>query len=274
MAEEEETQNSGDNSGWGILFSLLVLVIYFMFMKPTLTIGMIEDNTLFMKYVRQKYIMMAILLCIMVALNLIINAIGFSNKCGGGAAENFGKVFMPTFIPWLLIFGAVLVILVVFPGFKGAFSNVIGYYAVARSANHVLVELLGNPEIDRQIEDASGEESDPESKRAMKAASDAILKLVGNTSILINQITPTNFMGMWDMMTPLFKKEYRFPSGHMELKKELLELVRFKDNVGEFCWYLYTAVLLVILVKTRLMEVECVSSLSAYKERAFKYKIR
>ena len=42
----------------------------------------------------------------------------------------------------------------------------------------------------------------------MQNTADAILKICGNTGILINQITPDNFIEYMKMLQPLMKDEY------------------------------------------------------------------
>ena len=98
--------------------------------------------------------------------------------------------------------------------------------------------------------------------------SDLVLKIYGNMSILINQLTPSNFNYYWEnMLTPLFKDKYK-PEQITELskqeleknKKELLTLVIKKDNVGEGMWYIYTGILICSLVQFKLSGVGCKSN--------------
>lgn len=259
---------SQDNSILTILLSLVVIILYYMFLKPVLKVDIMGDVDKFAKFSKQKYIMMIVLFVILFLIHMIVNLLGFQNKCGGSIGENIGKVFVSTFVPWLLIFGGLMLVLIIFPGFKGAFSNVIGYYAVYRASNTILVKLLGNAQVDRTIENT--QETDKEDAHLLEKASDAVLKLVGNTSIMINQITPENFENMWKMMIPVMKPEMR-GTANAPLKCELLEQVLLRDNIGECCWYIYTMLLLIVVVKTMLMKQECVTSLSQVKEHASEY---
>ena len=259
---------SQDNSILTILLSLVVIILYYMFLKPVLKVDIMGDVDKFAKFSKQKYIMMIVLFVILFLIHMIVNLLGFQNKCGGSIGENIGKVFVSTFVPWLLFFGGLMLVLIIFPGFKGAFSNVIGYYAVYRASNTILVKLLGNAQVDRTIENT--QETDKEDAHLLEKASDAVLKLVGNTSIMINQITPENFENMWKMMIPVMKPEMR-GTANAPLKCELLEQVLLRDNIGECCWYIYTMLLLIVVVKTMLMKQECVTSLSQVKEHAGEY---
>ena len=255
---------SQDNSIFVMLLSIVVIILYYMFLKPVLNVEIMSNVETFAKFQKQKYIMMIVLFMVLFLVHMAVNLMGFQNKCGGSLSNNIGKVFISTFVPWLLIFGALMLVLIIFPGFKGAFSNVIGYYAVYRASNKILIKLLGNTQVDRPLEDVQG--SEEENANILEKASDAVLKLVGNTSIMINQFTPENFEDMWNMMIPVMKPEMRGVA-NAPLKSELLEQVILRDNIGECCWYLYTMLLLLVIVKTMLMKQECVTTLTDIKEK-------
>lgn len=266
MAEQEE-KGSSNYTTVVFLLSIVSLILYYLFLKPVLDTGILGNAEQFSKYSRQKYIMMIILFFILFTIHMLGNIFHFQSMCGGSITDNIGKVFISTFIPWLLVFGFLMMVLIIFPGFKGAFSNVIGYYAVYRGANEILVKLLGNGTADTIIKES---DSKSEDKNTLEKASDAVLKLIGNTGIMINQITPENFTEMWNMMKPVMKPEMRGSEGD-KYKEDLLKLAIRRDNIGEFCWYFYTTILLTIMVKTMLLKQKCVTSLSTLKERTAKY---
>jgi hypothetical protein len=198
-----------------------------------------------------------------------LNASIISTKCGGSITQNIGSAFIMTFIPWIFIFGGVMAILFIFPGFKSAFSNVIGYFAVAGRANNILTELLENTEISKTIDDATV--GNTEKNQNLKSAADAIIKLCGNMSILINQIVPSNFTEYWTMLIPLMKDKYR-ASVPVELKQELLNTVVLRDNIGEALWYIYTAVLLISIVQYKIASTDCNKDLSTLQEGQEKFQ--
>jgi hypothetical protein len=98
--------------------------------------------------------------------------------------------------------------------------------------------------------------------------SDLVLKIYGNMSILINQLTPNNFTNYWDnMLKPLFKDKYKNEpmdeTTKVELNKmedDLLKLVIKRDNIGEGMWYIYTGILICSLVQFKLSGVGCKSN--------------
>jgi hypothetical protein len=146
------------------------------------------------------------------------------NTCGGSIASNIGAGFIITIIPWIFIFGLLVSILIIFPGFKSAFSNVIGYFCVAGTANDVLNKLLVNPDIENTMKQDNLSEDE---KKKYRSVADAIMKITGNSSIIINQIVPDNFLESLSTLTPLMKQEHQndqLPET-LELKEKLLKLV-------------------------------------------------
>ena len=263
-------EKNTDNSTPAVMFTIVLYILYFMFIKPVLTISDLDNPEKYSQVVKNTYSSTGILLVLVIMLQLGFNTSGYQAKCPGTFSQNFGKVFAATFIPWVIIMGSVMIALIAFPGFKGAFSNVFGYYAVANSSNDILVELLGNSDTDAKIAQI-GDDASEEAKTKLASASDAVLKIVGNTSLMVNQITPTGFIDFWNMLMPIMKEEYRSPAAHQDLKEKLLGNVILKDNIGEVCWYIYTTILLITVVKTNLADLPCSTSVAAIRERTAAY---
>jgi hypothetical protein len=232
-------------------------------------------------------------------LQFIANASIISNNCGGSISENMGAAGVFTFIPWTLIFGVIILVLTIYPGFKSAFSDVIGYYYVSSSANKLLTDLLINRDIEKILTDspspkpninpgadtgaASGIANPGPSnpgpsnpggeiemtsivgggdKEKMQEAADLIIKICGNTSVLINQIVPSNFDNYWSLLTPLKKDKYKNDSdpSTKTLRDELFELVVTRDNIGEMMWYIYTGLLITSIVQLKITTRGCASN--------------
>jgi hypothetical protein len=186
------------------------------------------------------------------------------SKCGGSINKNIGAAALFTFIPWVLIFGVMLAVLVIFPGFKTAFSDVIGYYAVAGSANDIFSSML----IGTDINDMIDKTNDEQQKRELSQAAEAIMKICGNKSILINQMNPDNFLDIWKTL-----KSLMLPGVYenMEIQKQLLDLVVLKDNIGESLWYIYTSILISSIVYYNLATRGCVKDIDQIKAQRDDY---
>ena len=239
-----------------------------MYLKPVVTLDILDDPKKSESIISSTYSSVGILFICVLTIQIFFNALGYQSKCDGNLMSNFGKVFSATFLPWAFIMGSVMVALLVFPGFKGAFSNVLGYYAVANSSNDILVKLLGSSDTNSKIDDIPDNTSDDSTaKEKLAKAAGAVVKIVGNTALLVNQITPNNFNEFWKTITPLIKPELQAESSHKELKSKLLENVVLKDNIGEACWYLYTTILLVTVVKSNIADLPCTTSVAEITKR-------
>ena len=236
---------------------LFTTLIYYLALKPKLTYDDMSNPDKYNSYLNNEKICLAVYFFAILIVQFIVNAYVITQACGGSITQNIAASGGYTFIPWTLLFGIVIVVLMIFPGFKSAFSDVIGYFYVSGSANKLLTELLVNKDVQTQI-DADGA-STPQQKAAMQQAADMIVKICGNTSILINQIVPSNFVEYWNLLKPLMKSQYQTDSAlSNEKRNELFELVITRDNVGEAMWYIYTGFLISSIVQLKITTRGCV----------------
>ena len=244
------------NSYLNIVTFLLTTIFYYLALKPALPYTMYKDKQKYQEYIGNNYMYLAVYVLLVIVIQFIVNSSIIANSCGGNITENMGAAGVLTFLPWILIFGVLVLVLTIFPGFKSAFSDVIGYYYVSNQATKVLTELLVNQEIQKKMT----EETDmtPEKKEALESAADAIIKICGNTSILINQIVPSNFEKYWKILTPLMKDKYKIDGPETDkIQNDLFELVVTRDNVGEAMWYIYTGLLLTSIVQLKITTRGC-----------------
>lgn len=259
------------NSYLNIVTFLLTTLFYYLAIKPSYTYEISIDPTKQKEYKSNSYMYLAIYLLLVIVIQFMVNSSIISSTCGGSITENMGAAGVLTFLPWTLIFGVIIVILTVYPGFKSAFSDVIGYFWVSSSANKVITELLVDPKIQKKMNEDTT--STPEQKEAMMTAADTIIKICGNTSVLINQIVPSNFQSYWNILTPLLKPKYQTENPETEkLRNELFEIVITRDNVGESMWYMYTGLLLTALVQLKITTRGCVSNPKTMEENYQKFK--
>lgn len=247
------------NSYLNILTFLLTTLVYYLSLKPSLKYDDIINPESYNNYLNSSKLYLAIYFLLILIVQFIVNTYLITQTCGGSIKDNLSITSTFTFIPWTLIFGAVIVVLIAYPGFKSAFSDVVGYYYVSGSANKLLTELLVSKDIQNTID------SDPkisqQQKNALQQAADMIIKICGNTSILINQIVPSNFVEYWNILKPLMKEQYQNDSPEsINKRNELFELVVTRDNVGESMWYIYTGLLISSIVQFKLASRGCVVS--------------
>jgi hypothetical protein len=250
------------NSYLNIITFLLTTLLYYLVLKPALTLKQLVNPDELQKYKTNNNIYLAVYALLILIIQFIVNASVITTTCGGSISENMGAAGLLTFIPWTLIFGVVIVIIMIYPGFKSAFSDVIGYFYISGSANNILTELLINPELEKTLNSNSEspkQQIDNSSKQRLQEASDAIIKICGNTSILINQIVPSNFMDYWTTLKPLRKEKYQDDANPetVDMQNKLFELVVTRDNVGEAMWYIYTGILITMIVQLKIATRGC-----------------
>jgi hypothetical protein len=259
------------NSYLNILSFLLTTIFYYVALKPSYTYEISSDPIKEKSYKSSSYMYLAIYILLVMVIQFMVNASIISSTCGGSITENIGASGVLTFLPWTLIFGVITVILTVYPGFKSAFSDVIGYFWVSSSANKVITELLVDPKIQKKMDE--DKTSTTEQKEAMMTAADTIIKICGNTSVLINQIVPSNFKSYWNILTPLLKPKYQTENPDTDkIRNELFEIVVTRDNVGEAMWYIYTGLLLTSLVQLKMTTRGCISNPKTMEANYQKFK--
>jgi hypothetical protein len=245
---------------------------------------------------------LAVYFLLVIVIQFMVNASIIASTCGGSITENMGAAGVYTFIPWTLIFGVLVIILTVYPGFKSAFSDVIGYFWVSSSANKLITELLINQDLEKVLNKPTGNgvadsttnideqvvasappiaqdefryqggNGNSVTKEQMQEASDLIIKICGNTSILINQIVPSNFESYWNILKPLMKEKYQTNAqAESKIKKDLFEVVVARDNIGEAMWYMYTGLLLTSIVQLKITTRGCVNNPKTMEENYNKF---
>jgi len=241
-----------------IVTFILTTVFYYMALKPVLSYDDLIDVKKYEIYNKNNYLYLGIYLMLVMLVQFVVNTSIISTTCGGSISENIGAAGFLTFIPWTLIFGVIIIILIIYPGFKSAFSDVIGYFYVSSSATKIITELLVNRDVEKKL---TGTETQEE-KQSLEDAADAIVKICGNTSILINQIVPDNFLNYWKILKPLMKEQYKNDNSpeSSDMRKQLFELVVTRDNIGESLWYIYTGILITSIVQLKLTTRGCQSN--------------
>jgi hypothetical protein len=71
-------------------------------------------------------------------------------------------------------------------------------------------------------------------------------------------MAPGNFDQYWNILTPLMKKKYQIDSPETDyMQNELFGLIATKDNIGEAMWYIYTGLLVTLIVQSKIMNRGC-----------------
>jgi hypothetical protein len=245
------------------LSSFIILTfVYCIKLKSRMTFAIFNDDKSLAELKKFEHYSLAGYFALVIISQISLNVMSMYFKCGGDFIDSLTNATSLTILPWSLIFGVVIITIMIFPGFKSAFSDVIGYFYISSKANEVLNTLL----VDKNIRMDNLQPSD---KDKMKDAADLVMKIYGNTSILINQIVPSNYIQMWDQMRILRKPEYQDDNNEKTkaLKEQLFGLVVTRENVGEAMWYIYTGILIISLVKMNIETRGCSSNIDVMETK-------
>ena len=245
------------------LSSFIILTfVYCIKLKSRMTFAIFNDDKSLAELKKFEHYSLAGYFALVIISQISLNVMSMYFKCGGDFIDSLTNATSLTILPWSLIFGVVIITIMIFPGFKSAFSDVIGYFYISSKANELLNTLL----VDKNIR---MDNLQPSEKDKMKDAADLVMKIYGNTSILINQIVPSNYIQMWDQMRILRKPEYQDDNNEKTkaLKEQLFGLVVSRENVGEAMWYIYTGILIISLVKMNIETRGCSSNIDVMETK-------
>jgi hypothetical protein len=237
-----------------IIFTITTL-LYYACIKPKLTLEDISSESGFMNKTMFSLTIFVVLVFIG---QFFINILFLYQKCGSNDTLSIGVAFFYTFFPWFFIFIVMIGVLFIFPGFKSAFSDVIGYYVISSEAHKIFSSLL----IDTSIKKELSKVPDSLQKNDLSDAAEAIMKICTDKSILINKINPVNFMLIWDQLQPLMKSTLD-EATKADYKNKLWDLVVLKDNIGEGIWYIYCGILISSITFLSLSTRGCSKSLAS-----------
>jgi hypothetical protein len=145
-----------------ITFFIMLTVLYFVVLKPKLTIDQLPEFDVatgqikmdcFNDYKSSILPKLALYLLSVCLIQFILNTAYLNGKCGGTSKDNIGTAAIYTFLPWTFIFGTMLAVLVIFPGFKSAFSDVVGYFAISGGAKDIFDEIM-NTDLQKEVDAA------------------------------------------------------------------------------------------------------------------------
>lgn len=204
--------NNGSSPFMSILIFLILTILYFI-TKYYLQIKDTSSNTIVSALV--------IYIGFLIFFELIININLTKSLCG---SNQWSTAFLVTAIPWVVIFGLLNMLLLLFPGWLVPFSNTFGYLIVKFAGlNKILNEILK-----------------PYDKTSNKQLSTVLSDIYHDPSLLINEVDGLNFDKFWNSLGSggLLKSNI-----NSELKKKLKDLIYLKNIVAEFCWFLLTGLL-------------------------------
>jgi len=185
-----------------------------------------------------KLIFFVIYIFLLIIGEFFINLQLTSAICG---TNQTGTALIVTFIPWLVIFGLLNVLLIVFKGWKQPFSNTFGY---------LTTRLMG---ISGLLDEILKSQSD----NSVGKAGEGLENIYNDKSLFINEIPLEEYDSFWKNMQDYFKPE---AFSNAELKDKLKMMVFLKDLVAEFVWFSLTGCLVTSVAFNYIANTTCTKS--------------
>ena len=193
------------NNGFfiGVAIFYISMISYYFLVKEIIN----DDNkTLYYKILAGYTLIISTIL-------FFINYTTVYNKCG---ESQLGTAFLSTYLPWIIIFGSICVIIEIIPEFKTPFSNTIGYI------------IYNNDDTKKLINEIFANSPEDSSK--------IILKFKSNPTLILNEITNKTFENfITDIQSITTVNE--------DNKTDLLKIVKQKEFISTIVWYLLTGTL-------------------------------
>jgi hypothetical protein len=162
------------------------------------------------------------------------------------------SIFLWGLIPWFFLFFGLITLLKAFPSWKSPFSNTIGY---------LFTKLLGITGLFNSLLKSNYKSNDQSLNKIMQ-------NIYEDQSILINEMTPSNFETAINKLKPLFNTTSTdYSNNILKLKK----LVLLKDEVSRFIWYALTGGLVVSISNMGVTTTKCEKDVSLLNKEMDKY---
>lgn len=175
--------------------------------------------------------------CFSIVVQVLTNFQLTQNRCG---STYYNLAINSVVFPWLFIFGPLIAILDIIPGWKAPFSNTIGYLITKMNGIETILKgILKTP---------NGQDK--------TATAQAIKQIYSDPSILINEITPENFDTFWQQS----EKDGLFKSNLKDINKSknfLRSRIVRKDLISEFIWYVLTGTFVLSLTYSYIISEKC-----------------
>lgn len=202
-----------------------------------------EDSTLiFMIY----YITLVIL-------QLLINIWMTTSLCGEVQARS---AFLYTILPWVLIFGMLYLMLLIFPGWLRPFSNTFGYLAISNG----LKNLMGNIIISKE-----------ETPKSNTELNQTLGKIYDDPSLLINEISNPG-TGLDIFLSKLTAGGLLSPRVDKKDINDLTNKIKIKFAISKCIWFLLTGLLTISTSQNYIIKSACQSSVKEMEQRHKDYE--
>ena len=191
----------------------------------------------FFKYKEGNKIIYFVIYGLSIILSQIFVNLSLTNTVCG--ANQWGQTILITFIPWIVIFGSLNLVITKFPGWLKPFSNTFGYLVVSSKLKNAFNGIL------KKSKDGDDD-------------LEGIYNNSKNQNLLINEIPP-NANGFNNFIKHLSDKkmiETNISDTSPEVET-LKNLVKLKNIVSEFIWFILTGILTILTSYNYIIKLKC-----------------
>ena len=213
------------NATGSLAIFIPVTIVYFILKYYLIDSKMSESGTL-------SSIITIGYLIIIVGYQIAVNISQSAQLCNG--TPQVMPAIMYTLLPNFLIFGTLILLLNMFPGWRAPFSNTIGFMVVSvfMGMNGTFNDLL-------------------ETKKGSKL----LEKICTDKSLIINEMTHANY----DIFLSNLSKDGILNPKYTTLDayKDLWKYIAIKNNIADFIWYTLTGMLVIFTTSNALLDIRC-----------------
>lgn len=253
---QDTTNPQIPNSTAGVIFFILITTIFTIITYVTLpkNIPQIENTN-------TNTVYFTIYVLILVIGNYFINLDITKAVCG---QPQWASTMINTLVPWILLFGVINIILILFPGWLSPFANTFGFTIINIMGLGTLLKKILNLEKDNPKETKLG----PNQQLVARG----IQEIYGNSSLFINEI-PSKPDKFREFVTTLIGSNY-FKKGitleHPDIIG-LYKLIQLKQIIGKYVWNILTGILVVCISYNFIINISCNDSVKQMKLKRDKY---
>jgi hypothetical protein len=237
--DTQQPNNSGEGTG-NFMIGILVPLVAFYFVSYKLYTGSYDDPLAMADIASKIAILKIVLLVVIFSTMYALNTTTMKKMCPNGTTNLVSKVFFSTFIPFIFLFGTIVVALSLMPGWKAPFSNTLGYGLIKNVIFRKLFSL-------RDWLQQGETEGDSELARFNQRS---------NRTFFVNELTPENFFQAVDSLGLTFKTPGDDGVDY-DVKKTLYKAVVVKDSISEFIWLFVTSLLTFSLSQIYIIDRSC-----------------
>ena len=201
---------------------------------------------------KRRNILLGIYITAVVVCQYMFNMRLTQSICGQAQAKS---AFIMTVIPNVFMFGLLIMIFTFLPGWKAPFSNTIGYiFARLGGARKLFMTMIlknqsAKSKTTRRIRSGTLPKHGDESHFKHPL----IQEIYDNPSLMLNEITPTNFVTFMDEM---YRNRIIDKSASQYFSR-LYKFVTLKDCVAEWIWYMLVGSFVIVTSYNALSQTPC-----------------